>query len=368
MKIKTQFIFFILTILSTGSCNTKKIADRGEKRTESEPLEVHSRLEAGYASTILEKYWKLIELNGQQIPSNKNQEREAHFILESDGNKVAGNGGCNSFFATYELLEANRIKFSDIASTRMACVNIDYENDYLKAFGIADSYTVNGDTLILNNTKLAPLAKFARDWANRDRYRNENVKLGIPATGETRVVFMGNSITESWSSFDPGFFAVKSYINRGISGQTTPQMLIRFRPDVIELSPSVVVILAGTNDIAGNSGPATPEMIIDNIISMAELAKTNNIKVVLCSVLPVFEYPWSPGKNPVENIARLNTLIKEYSDLHGLVYLDYYSAMADDLMALKSEYTYDGVHPNEAGYKIMEKLVEEAINRVLSLD
>jgi lysophospholipase L1-like esterase len=207
---------------------------------------------------------------------------------------------------------------------------------------------------------------YAQDWAALDHYKTDNAALRDPLPGETRVIFMGNSITEDWGKFHPAFFSSKSYINRGISGQTTPQMLVRFRSDVINLKPALVVILGGTNDIAGNTGPSTLEMIIDNIKSMAELAKTNGIKVVLCSVLPVYEYPWKPGMNPVEKIAALNKLIKKYANQHNLVYLDYYSAMADSHFGLKTELTYDGVHPNEAGYRIMEPLAEEAIFEALN--
>jgi lysophospholipase L1-like esterase len=205
----------------------------------------------------------------------------------------------------------------------------------------------------------------AQDWANLDRYKSENAKLGPPLKGEKRIVFMGNSITEGWGSLDPEFFKGKHYINRGISGQTTPQMLVRFRADVINLKPTVVVILAGTNDIAGNTGSSTLEMIEDNLTSMAELAKANGILVILSSVLPVFDYPWKPGMNPVVKIAKLNEWIKHYANQHGLIYLDYYSSMADERKGLKSAYTIDGVHPNEAGYKIMAPLTEEAIAKAL---
>jgi lysophospholipase L1-like esterase len=205
----------------------------------------------------------------------------------------------------------------------------------------------------------------AQDWANLDRYKSENAKLGAPLKGEKRIVFMGNSITEGWGSLSPGFFKGKPYINRGISGQTTPQMLVRFRSDVIDLKPTVVVILAGTNDIAGNTGPSTLEMIEDNLTSMAELAKANGILVILSSVLPVFDYPWKPGMNPVVKIAKLNEWIKHYANQHGLIYLDYYSSMVDERKGLKSAYTEDGVHPNEAGYKIMAPLTEEAIAKAL---
>lgn len=205
----------------------------------------------------------------------------------------------------------------------------------------------------------------AQSWADYEHYKSENAKLGVPITGENRIVFMGNSITIGWSKYNPEFFSGKPYINRGIDGQTTPQMLVRFRTDVISLKPSVVVILAGTNDIAGNTGPSTLEMILDNIISMAELAKANNIKVVLCSVLPVFDYPWKKGINPVEKIATLNQMIKNYAVANGIIYLDYYSSLVDETKGLKTEYTYDGVHPNTAGYRVMAPLAEEAIIKAL---
>ena len=205
----------------------------------------------------------------------------------------------------------------------------------------------------------------AQDWANLERFRQENAKLPPPAKNEKRVVFMGNSITEGWGNLYPDFFKGKPYINRGISGQTTPQMLIRFRPDVINLEPAVVVILAGANDIAGNTGPSTLEMIADNIYSMAELAKAHGIKVVLSSVLPAYDFPWRPGLEPAPKIAALNKMIKAYALQQGCVYLDYYSAMVDERQGLKAELTYDGVHPNEAGYKVMSPLAEKAIAEAL---
>ena len=207
---------------------------------------------------------------------------------------------------------------------------------------------------------------FAQDWANTARFKDDNAKIGLPASGEKRIVFMGNSITEGWINSSPDFFAGKSFVNRGIGGQTTPQMLVRFRPDVINLKPAVVVILAGTNDIAGNTGPSTLEMIMDNLISMAELAKANQIKVVLSSVLPVFDYPWKSGLQPAEKIIALNLMIKTYAEKNGLVYLDYFSATVDERKGLKKELSGDGVHPNLAGYKIMEPLAEEAIQKALS--
>jgi len=205
----------------------------------------------------------------------------------------------------------------------------------------------------------------AQDWANLDRFKKENEQLAAPVKGEKRVVFMGNSITEGWSKMMPEFFDGKPYVNRGIGGQTTPQMLVRFRPDVINLKPAAVVILAGTNDIAGNTGPSTIEMIADNIMSMADLAQANGIKVILCSVLPVFDYPWKPGLEPADKIVQLNSIIKDYASKHNLVYLDYFSAMVDGRNGLKPELGSDGVHPNIAGYKVMAPLATEAIKIAL---
>jgi len=203
----------------------------------------------------------------------------------------------------------------------------------------------------------------AQDWPNLERFRKENAALGLPSKGENRVVFMGNSITQGWIDKRPAFFANRPYINRGISGQTTPQMLVRFRQDVIALQPRVVVILAGTNDIAGNTGPSTLEMIEDNLASMAELAQVNGIRVVLCSVLPVFDYPWKPGLKPANKIINLNTWIKKYCDKKGFIYLDYFSSLADENNGMKSSLTTDGVHANVAGYKMMEPLVEASIQK-----
>jgi len=203
------------------------------------------------------------------------------------------------------------------------------------------------------------------DWANLNRYKEENLNLGLPADNEYRIVFMGNSITEGWLQLDPDFFKDKPYINRGISGQTTPQMLVRFRQDVVNLKPKVVVILAGTNDIAGNTGPSTLEMIEDNIASMVEIARANNIKVILCSVLPAFDYPWKPGLNPANKIVELNKWIKDYSIKNEIVYADYFSAMVDENNGLRKEYSEDGVHPNLSGYNVMEPIIENVIQRVI---
>ena len=205
------------------------------------------------------------------------------------------------------------------------------------------------------------------DWANFGRFAADNKTLPAPLKNEKRIVFMGNSITEGWIYMDPNFFQTKPYVDRGISGQTTPQMLVRFKQDVVDLKASVVVILAGTNDIAGNTGPTTPEIIQEHLISMAELAKASGVKVVISSILPVFDYPWKPGLKPAETIVLINKFIKNWSEKNGVVYLDYFSEMADEKNGLKANLTYDGVHPNLAGYKVMEPLAEKAIAEALKL-
>jgi len=212
------------------------------------------------------------------------------------------------------------------------------------------------------------------DWPALARYREENGKTVLPVKTERRVVFMGDSITDSWD--DPrygGFFPGKPYVNRGISGQTTPQMLIRFRPDVIALKPAVVVILAGTNDIAGNTGPMTLEAIEDNLGSMAELARVHGIRVVLASLLPVSDYEKTADgqpriqttRRPPEKIRALNAWIRSYAAENKLTYLDYYSAMIDDRGFLRDELSNDGLHPNDKGYEVMGPLAEQAITRAL---
>ncbi len=213
-----------------------------------------------------------------------------------------------------------------------------------------------------------------RDWPSLARYREANLKTPLPIKAEARVVFMGDSITDSWD--DPkygGFFPGKPYVNRGISGQTTPQMLIRFRPDVIALKPKVVVILAGTNDIAGNTGPTTLQAIADNLTSIAELARAHGIRVVLASVLPVSDYEKTAEgqpriqsiRRPPDQIKALNQWMRTYAGENRLTYLDYYSAMVDDKGFLKDELSNDGVHPNEKGYAVMAPLVEKAIAAAL---
>jgi lysophospholipase L1-like esterase len=205
----------------------------------------------------------------------------------------------------------------------------------------------------------------AQDWPNLNKYQNENTNLKPVTPGQKRIVFMGDSITEFWSTIDSEYFAGKPYVNRGISGQTTPQMLIRFRADVIALKPAAVVILAGINDIAGNTGPATLDMIANNIFSMAELAKANQIKVILCSVLPAYDFSWKPNQNPAEKVVALNKMIKNYADANGILYLDYFSAMADERKGLPTSYSNDEVHPNKTGYQVMAPLAEKAITKIL---
>jgi lysophospholipase L1-like esterase len=210
-----------------------------------------------------------------------------------------------------------------------------------------------------------------KDWPFLGRYRELNAKVSQPLKDERRVVFFGDSITDAWKLSD--YFAGKPYVNRGIAGQTTPQMLIRFRPDVIALRPRVVVILAGTNDIAGNTGPTTPGAIQDNLASLVELARANNIRVVLASLLPVSDYHKSAdgkaliqtARRPPEQIKALNEWIKRYATEHELTYLDYYAAMVDERGFLKEELSYDGLHPNKKGYDVMAPLAEHAISSAL---
>jgi acetyl esterase/lipase/lysophospholipase L1-like esterase len=203
------------------------------------------------------------------------------------------------------------------------------------------------------------------DWPNIRKYEAQNEATPSPAPGEKRVVFMGNSITEFWKMSDSAFFASHGYYCRGISGQTTPQMLVRFREDVINLKPSVVVILAGINDIAENTGPNKLENVFGNIQSMVELAHDAHIKVVISSVLPANHFPWRPSITPTQKVIDLNKMLKDYADKTGVVYLDYYPAMVDSEKGLPANLSGDGVHPTLAGYKIMEPMVVKAIDEAL---
>jgi lysophospholipase L1-like esterase len=195
------------------------------------------------------------------------------------------------------------------------------------------------------------------------RFKEDDVKLGLPAADEKRVVFMGDSITQGWHLEDS--FPGKPYVNRGISGQTTPQMVLRFHQDVIALKPKAVIILAGINDIAENTGPMTLEQTEDNLAAMAEMATANQIKVVLCSVLPAFDFPWHPGMMPAPKVMALNEWMKAYAAEKRYAYVDYFSAMKDERGGLPATLSKDGVHPLPAGYAIMAPLAEAAITKAL---
>ena len=215
-----------------------------------------------------------------------------------------------------------------------------------------------------DDLKLAPQIAIAgggtlMDWANIDFYETSNNELKN-IDDPNRVVFMGNSITQLWSRFDSSFFTDNSFVNRGIGGQTTPQMLVRFRSDVIDLNPKAVVIMAGTNDIAKNTGPISIENTANNIISMSEIAIANNIDVYICSTLPAIDFIWSPGQEPATKVIKLNSILEKYCNDNGLAYVNYYASMADSRGGLKvPEYTAENdlVHPNLAGYKMMEKII-----------
>ena len=205
------------------------------------------------------------------------------------------------------------------------------------------------------------------DWPNLNRYRAENAQLGDPAPGVKRVVFLGDSITDGWGRGHGSFFPGKPYINRGISGQTTPQMLVRFQQDVVTLKPAAVVILAGTNDLAGNTGPEPMSAIEDNFRSMVAIAKAAHVRVILSSVLPADRFPWRPGLEPAAQIRELNHWIEGFAREQRLVYLNYYPALATPEGAMRPELATDkAVHPNDAGYALMQPLAEAAIARALA--
>jgi len=219
----------------------------------------------------------------------------------------------------------------------------------------------------LDQYRASRIAVYTDDFGQLARYREANASLGPPATGEARVIFFGDSITDMWKLAES--FPNKPYLNRGIGGQTTPQMLVRFRQDVIDLHPKVVIILAGTNDIAGNSGPMRNEDIEANYASMAELARGHGIRAVLASVLPVHNYTDKAkdffAQRPPARILALNSWLKDYCGKNGIVYLDYFSAMIDDKGLLRKDLAEDGLHPNDAGHKIMAPLAERAIENAL---
>jgi lysophospholipase L1-like esterase len=220
--------------------------------------------------------------------------------------------------------------------------------------------TATAKQIAAMETKLA-------DWPQLGRYKAENAALAPAGAGEQRVVFYGDSITDGWGRRpDTGeFFPGKPYVNRGISGQTTPQMVVRFRQDVINLRPAAVVILAGTNDVAGNTGPMTPEMTEDNFRSMVDLAKANGIRVIVASITPAADYPWRKGLAPGPKIKALNSWLQGYCVNHSATYLDYYSALVDESGGMKEGTSFDGVHPNAKGYAIMAPLAQAAIDKAL---
>jgi lysophospholipase L1-like esterase len=203
------------------------------------------------------------------------------------------------------------------------------------------------------------------DWADLHHYAAKNKELATPKRSDKRVVFLGSSIFERWTDLMAEYFVNQNYINRGISGQISPQLLIRFRQDVINLKPKAVIILAGSNDIAGSTGHVTNEVIMDNIKSMWELAKRNHIKVILCKYLPVFDYPWRKGLEPADKIIALNHQIEMYAKQKHLVLLDYFTPFKDERNGQKAELTLDGVHPNAAGYHLMAELTDKAIAKAL---
>jgi lysophospholipase L1-like esterase len=215
--------------------------------------------------------------------------------------------------------------------------------------------------------RLAAAQAKLMDWPQLGRYSAENAALAAPAKGEPRVVFYGDSITDAWGHRPATweFFPGKPYLDRGISGQTTPQMVVRFHQDVVDLHPGVVVILAGTNDVAGNTGPMTPEMTEGNFRAMVEMARGNGIKVVITSILPAGDFPWKRGMEPAPKIRALNQWLQDYCKSEGIVYVDYYSALADENGAMKAGLSADGVHPNATGYAIMAPLAEAGIQKAL---
>ena len=207
-----------------------------------------------------------------------------------------------------------------------------------------------------------------QDWPNLVRYREEDATLGEPKAGEKRVVFMGDSLTDAWGRRQGSFFPGKPYVNRGISGQTTPQMVLRFQQDVVRLHPAAVVILAGTNDLANNTGPISDDAIEDNFRSMVAIAKSAHIRVVLCSILPADRFPWHPGIAPAERVKTLNAWLESYARSEKLVYLNYYPALVNATGGMKEELAVDkAVHPNDAGYAVMMPLAEAAIAKSLAM-
>ena len=208
---------------------------------------------------------------------------------------------------------------------------------------------------------LPTLQKKLNDFPQLAYYRDRNAQLAPPAPGEQRVIFFGDSITEGWARYWNTFFAGKPYINRGISGQTSEQMVLRFHQDVIDLHPAAVILLAGTNDIAENTGPMTPEMTLNDLRAMLEMAREHNIKLIVCSILPASEFWWHPGLNPAPKVRTWNDQLKAWAESEHLIWVDYYTPMADEQGGLKAALSPDGVHPNQAGYAIMAPLAEAGL-------
>jgi lysophospholipase L1-like esterase len=219
---------------------------------------------------------------------------------------------------------------------------------------------------VVSAGQIAEMQAKLTDWPQLEHYRAANAALVPSPAGEDRVVFYGASMTEGWGMHGSSFFPGKPYVNRGISGQTTAQMVVRFRQDVIDLHPKAVLILAGTNDVAGNTGPTTPEMTEGNWTSMAELAKANGIRVIFASITPSTDFPWRRGLHPAEKIRALNGWLKDYCVAHSLTYLDYYSALANPEGGMKDELTVDGVHATVKGYEVMAPLAQAAIDKALA--
>jgi lysophospholipase L1-like esterase len=212
------------------------------------------------------------------------------------------------------------------------------------------------------------MVKKLADWPDLARYRNEDAALGLPKTDEQRVVFLGASITDFWGRKYGDFFSGKPYVNRGISGQVTSQLLVRFQQDVVHLKPAAVIVAdAGANNIAGNAGPATLEMFQNDIMSMVAIARANHIRVILASLLPASRFPWKPEARPAAEIREWNEWLKQYAKQQRMIYLDYYSALADEEGGMKPELAFDrAVHPNTAGYAVMQPLAEKAIAEALA--
>ena len=237
----------------------------------------------------------------------------------------------------------------------------------LSRFGVCAivSFVAGLTGATLASAGAAEVERLASDWAQLGQYRDENRRLPPPSAARPRVIFLGDSLTESWDLAGLRLDQAE-VLNRGISAQTTPQMLVRFRQDVVELKPAVVHILAATNDLAGNTGPTTLGAIEDNLSSMVEAAEANHIRVVLASVLPALDFPWRPGLQPAARIVALNDWMRAYARRRNLVYADYYSALVDSQRGFKAELADDGVHPNRAGYAVMSPIARESIRRALA--